>query len=105
MSAKPDAYWQEFKATMRELVERALGRIDQLTADRDRYRAAIEAVLSGDVPRVGRHQAHPGGPTKFDTCDHGLAYWQDCEQCIDAFLAAVVGAEPATPTEEDARDY
>jgi hypothetical protein len=70
-----------------------------VTAERDRFKDALQAIVDGDVPRpLGARYREDEKPSKNDACKHGRAMWEDCGQCVDEFAAAAL--TPATPSED-----
>ena len=65
--------------------------IEALAAERDRYKAALEAIENGSVPRpVGNHWFPDKRPSKHDSCIHGMFMWEPCESCYDVFVGSVL---------------
>lgn len=49
-------------------------------------RAGIRAYLDGDYECPRRHRPGP--------CTHGIAYYETCEQCINAHFTKLLGDAP-----------
>ena len=54
----------------------------ECAAEIQRLRAGIQAILDGDYPNPRDHR--PG------KCEHGIYYWEPCEQCLDSALLAIL---------------
>lgn len=65
-----------------DLMDAARLRIVELEAENARLRKGIEDYRAGDYPNPRRHRPR--------TCPHGLSYWQECDACNDAALAAIL---------------
>jgi hypothetical protein len=62
-----------------------------MDADAQRLRKRITDYLNGDYPRpAGETFRKDGVASKHDTCAHGLAMYECCENCIDAYFQAVL---------------
>ncbi len=52
-----------------------------------RYREALQRIEEGDVPRpIGKHWRADCKPTKHDRCVHDVWMYEDCGECVSAYI-------------------
>jgi hypothetical protein len=60
----------------------------------ERLRAALAAIVEGDVPRpVGKVYRGDGMPSKHDQCTHGVWMYDDCGNCVSDFALAALRSD------------
>ena len=70
----------------------AADRIEALTAENERLREALAKIADGTMPRpLGEPWRMDMTSSKHDRCVHGAWMYEQCEGCIDAFIASVLG--------------
>ena len=78
--------------TVNPLCAEAADRIEDLTAENERLRAALAKIADGTMPRpLGEPWRMDMTSSKHDRCVHGAWMYEQCEGCIDAFIASVLG--------------
>jgi hypothetical protein len=92
--------WEHCRGSHTALVQafarHRLSAIAQLTEERDRLRASLEAIVCGTYPRpVGKSWFPDAGKSKHDQCTHGVMMYEVCENCLDAFVEDALGARIA----------
>jgi hypothetical protein len=59
-------------------------RIVELTFEVNRLRHGIQNILDGNYPHPRTYRPH--------SCPHGVAYWEECEQCNSDALSKLLDA-------------
>lgn len=58
---------------------------------------ALRLIADGGEPRLGKVVYRSDGkPSKYDTCQHSFAMYDDCGECTREFAAAVLNATEPT---------
>jgi hypothetical protein len=54
-------------------------------------RQALDNIAEGEIPRPVKHVFRKDGTnSKYDTCMHDLAMWQDCHECVVNYIRDVL---------------